>query len=275
MTAPSLLTRRLSRQDVLRAAGGLCVAGMASSLPHQARASDTVDEQAMRAFQAGRWQDAADQAARSDTADNQAFAARALLAGALLATTSAARLPAIAQAKRYAEAALATSPRHVEARLQLATALGLQARAGSPARAFARGLPQRVRRLLDSVARDAPSQAWAFALLGGWHLEGLRIGGGAARAMLGCDLTQGKAAFARAMRLDPNEASTPFYFAASLLALAPVANATEVRNLLARSTACADRDAFQAAVKARSTTLGQTLDSDGPARAARLALGWL
>jgi tetratricopeptide (TPR) repeat protein len=275
MTAPLLPTRFFSRQDVLRAGAGLCVAGVAVSLPHQAQASDTVDDQAMRAFQAGRWQDAADQAARSNSADNQAFAARALLAGALLATNSAARLPAIAQAKRYAEAALATAPRHVEGRLQLATALGLQARAGSPARAFARGLPQRVRRLLDSVARDAPSQAWAFALLGGWHLEGLRIGGAAARAMLGCDLAQGKAAFSRAMRLDPTEASTPFYFAASLLALSPIANATEARALLAQSAACPDRDAFQTAVKARSITLGQTIDRDGPARAARLALGWL
>jgi hypothetical protein len=238
-------------------------------------ASGNVNEGAMRAFQAGRWQEAATLAVSNPTPDNQAFAARALLAGALLASNNAARLPAIAQAKIYAEAALNAAPRHIEARLQLATALGLQARAASPARAFARGLPQRVRRLLDGVARDAPSEAWAFALLGGWHLEGLRIGGAAARAMLGCDLNQGKAAFARSMRLNPDEASTPFYFAASLLALAPTTNATEARTLLSRSAACPDRDAFQAAVKARSTTLGETLDSEGPARAARLALGWL
>lgn len=229
----------------------------------------------MSAFQAGRWQEAADLAAPLATPDNQAFAARALLAGALLAANPAVRQPAVAAAKRYAETALAVAPRHIEARLQLATALGLQARASSPARAFSRGLPQRVRRLLDSVVRDAPSEAWAHALLGGWHLEGLRIGGGAARAMLGCDVAQGKAAFARAMQLNPSEASTPFYFAASLLALAPVANATEARTLLTRAAACPDRDAFQAAVKSRSTTLAQTLDNDGPARAARLALGWL
>jgi hypothetical protein len=275
MTAPRLPTRYHSRQDILRMGATLLVAGVVFVLPRQSHASDAVDDQAMRAFQAGRWQDAADQAGRFTSADNQAFAARALLAGALLASNSAARLPAITQAKSYAEAALASSPRHVEGRLQLATALGLQARAGSPARAFARGLPQRVRRLLDSVVRDAPGQAWAFALLGGWHLEGLRIGGAAARAMLGCDLAQGKAAFARAMRLDPTEASTPFYCAASLLALSPIANATEARALLAQSAACPDKDAFQAAVKARSIALGQAIDRDGPARAARLALGWL
>jgi hypothetical protein len=240
-----------------------------------AQAADLVNEDAMRAFQAGRWQEAANLAISSPTADNQAFAARALLAGALLSANNAARLPAIAQAKRYAEAALALAPRHVEARLQLATALGLQARAASPARAFARGLPQRVRRILDSVARDAPSEAWAYALLGGWHLEGLRIGGAAAHALLGCDLAQGKAAFARALRLNPSEASTPFYFAASLLALAPAANAVEAGSLLGRSVACPDRDAFQGAVKARSATLAQTLANDGPQRAARLALGWL
>jgi hypothetical protein len=240
-----------------------------------AKASEVINERALSAYRAGRWQEGADLAAANPDPDNQAFGARSLLAGALLTSNSASRTAAIAQARRYAELALASAPRHIEGRLQLATALGLQARASSPTRAFARGLPQRVRRLLDSVVQDAPNEAWAHALIGGWHLEGLRIGGGAARAMLGCDLNQGKAAFARAMRFNPTEASTPFYFAASLLALAPVVNVAEARALLTRASACPDRDAFQAAVKARSTTLSQAIDRDGPARAARLALGWL
>jgi tetratricopeptide (TPR) repeat protein len=264
--AQNALTRRMAGVMLL---GGFAI-GFAP-----AKANTSVNERALAAFQAGRWQEAADLAIAIATPDNQAFAARALLAGALLTSNIAARQSSIATAKRFAEAALATTPRHVEARLQLATALGLQARAGSPTRAFARGLPQRVRRILDGVVRDAPGEAWAYALLGGWHLEGLRIGGGAARAMLGCDLAAGKAAFGRAMRLIPSEASTPFYFASSLLALAPVPNALEARALLLRATACPDRDAFQGAVKSRATALSQALDNDGPARAARLALGWL
>jgi hypothetical protein len=280
--AKALINVQASRQkgETRRAFGASLLLGLPIMVlwraeQAQASISAAVNEAARRAFQAGRWQEAADLAASSRSADNLAFAARALLAGALLSNGGRARLPAIAQAKRFADAALALAPRHIEGRLQLATALGLQARAASPARAFATGLPQRVRRLLDSVARDAPSEAWAFALLGGWHLEGLRIGGAAARAMLGCDINQGRAAFARAMRLDPEEASTPFYFAASLLALDPAANAAEATSLLARAAACPDRDAFQSAVKGRSVTLAQTLETDGPARAARLALAWL
>jgi hypothetical protein len=192
--AQNALTRRMAGVMLL---GGFAI-GFAP-----AKANTSVNERALAAFQAGRWQEAADLAIAIATPDNQAFAARALLAGALLTSNIAARQSSIATAKRFAEAALATTPRHVEARLQLATALGLQARAGSPTRAFARGLPQRVRRILDGVVRDAPGEAWAYALLGGWHLEGLRIGGGAARAMLGCDLAAGKAAFGRAMRLIP------------------------------------------------------------------------
>jgi hypothetical protein len=234
-----------------------------------------ISSDAIANYNAGMWQDAAIQAAANADPDNQAFAARCLLAGVLLNTTVDGRNTSIARARQFAESALAKNPRHVEGRLQLATALGLQARTGSPTRAFARGLPQRVRRLLDSVVRDSPSEAWAYALLGGWHLEGLRIGGTAARAMLGCDLGQGKTAFSRSIRLNPSEASTPFYFAASLLALSPIANATEARALLVRAQTCPQRDAFQGAVKARATTLLQTLDTAGPARAASLALGWL
>ena len=136
-----------------------------------------INANAIADFNSGNWRAAADQASRSRDPDNLAFAARSLLASALLSPSSRNRNSDISQARQFAEAALITEPLHIEGRLQLATALGLQARTGSPTRAFAAGLPQRVRRLLDSVVRDAPSQAWAHALLGGWHLEGLRIGG--------------------------------------------------------------------------------------------------
>jgi hypothetical protein len=234
-----------------------------------------VSPSAISDFNAGNWRQAAAQASQLRDADNLAFAARALLASALLSASSRARSSDITQARQYAETALIMMPKHIEGRLQLATALGLQARSGSPARAFAAGLPQRVKRLLDSVLRDDPNQAWTYALLGGWHLEGLRIGGRAAHAMLGVDMTLGRNAFARAMRLDSNEAATPFYFAASLLALNPTANATEARGLLTRAQAAPMRDAFQSEVKARASALIAALDTKGPSAAATLALGWL
>ena len=234
-----------------------------------------INANAIADFNSGNWRAAADQTSRSRDPDNLAFAARSLLASALLSPSSRNRNSDIAQARQFAEAALITEPLHIEGRLQLATALGLQARTGSPTRAFAAGLPQRVRRLLDSVVRDAPSQAWAHALLGGWHLEGLRIGGAAARAMLGVNLEVGKVSFARAMRLDPNVAAIPFYYAASLLALNPTNHVTDVRALLIRAQNAPVRDAFQAEVKARAVALIVALDTKGPAVAAAMALGWL
>jgi hypothetical protein len=234
-----------------------------------------INANALTEFTAGNWRQAADLASRLRDGDNLAFAARALLASALLSSGSRARNADIAQARQYAEAALIMAPDHIEGRLQLATALGLQARSGSPARAFAAGLPQRVKRLLDSVSLDAPNQAWAYALLGGWHLEGLRIGGPLAHSLLGVDLSLGRAAFARAMRLDSSEAATPFYFAASLLALNPTRNAIEARALLVRSQGTPARDAFQSEVKARASALITALDMRGPAVAASMALGWL
>lgn len=234
-----------------------------------------IDARARADFAAGRWRQAANLASRSHDADNLAFAARSLLASALLSASSNNRTSDITQARQFAEAALIVDPRHIEGRLQLATALGLQARLGSPTRAFAAGLPQRVRRLLNSVLRDAPDQAWTYALLGGWHLEGLRIGGRAAQTMLGADIGQGKAAFANAMRLEPTQAATPFYFAASLLALDPAGNGRQARTLLVQAQNAPLRDAFQAEVKSRSATLITAFDANGPAYAATIALRWL
>jgi hypothetical protein len=266
----SVATRRQTLESLITAAFVAALSWRASDA-----AASSIDSGAKSDFDAGRWRQAAETASRLHDGDNLAFAARSLLASALLSPSSRNRTSDIAQARQFAQAALIIDPRHIEGRLQLATALGLQARIGSPARAFAAGLPQRVRRLLDSVARDAPTQAWTYALLGGWHLEGLRIGGSAARAMLGVDLLTGKAAFARAMRLDSNEAATPFYFAASLLALNPSVNAAEARALLVRAQNAPLRDAFQGEVKSRASALVSALDEKGPAFAATIALGWL
>ncbi|NJR20522.1 MAG: hypothetical protein HC777_03005 [Hyphomonadaceae bacterium] len=234
-----------------------------------------INARARADYQAGQWQRAADLAASVQDADHQAFAARALLAKALLTPVNTQRGAIVNVAKDLAETALRLEANHIEGQLQLATALGLQARALSPASAFGRRLPQRVKQLLDNVMRTAPQQAWGHALLGGWHLEGLRIGGAAARTLLGVNLQTGKAAFAQAMKLDPDEASTPFYYAASFLALDPRRNVANARALLQRAQNCPLRDAFQAAVKARATALIQSIDTQGPSPAARLALSWL
>ncbi len=237
--------------------------------------ANVINTGALNDFSLGNWRHAADQASRIRDPDNLAFAARSLLASALLSPSSRNRNASVAQARQYAEAALIMTPNHIEGRLQLATALGLQARAASPARAFAAGLPQRVKRLLDSVSHDDPNQAWTFALLGGWHLEGFRIGGAAAKALLGVDLQLGRNAFGRAMRMDSAEAATPFYFAASLLALNPTANAAEARNLLMLAKNTPQQDAFQAEVKLRATALIAAIDTKGPEFAATMALNWL
>jgi hypothetical protein len=267
-TTMTTLSRRKFTQ-MLALGLSTCALGLRPAFGSPINASAFVD------FNAGKWRQAADQASQIRDANNLAFAARSLLASALLSPSSRNRNSTIAQARQFAEAALIFEPTHIEGRLQLATALGLQARSASPARAFAAGLPQRVKRLLDSVLRDDPTQSWAFALLGGWHLEGFRIGGNAAKTLLGVDLQLGQMAFARAIRLDPLEAATPFYFAASLLALNPVRNAPEARALLLLAKNAPTRDAFQAEVKLRAGALLAAIDEKGPALAAAMALGWL
>ena len=242
--------------------------------PEQARAGAILSD-ALSAYREGRWREAANKARALRSADNLAFAARALLAGAMLNRQAPTRAADVAAARNLSEAAMALDALHVEGRLQLATALGLQARLVSPPRAFGQGLPQQALRLLQSVVRDVPDEAWGHALIGGWHLEGLRIGGPAARALLGANVGKGQQAFDRAMALDPAEPAIPFYYGISWLALNAEQNAAQARQLHARAAALAPRDAFQTEICNRAAQLSALLGRGETSQAVARALQWL
>jgi hypothetical protein len=242
----------------------------------QAREESGAPAGARAAYAEGRWVEAARLAAAANTADGLAFAARALLSQSLLLGASRAAPADLTRARQWAERALALAPRHVEARLQVATALGMQARR-SPAVALARQWPQRARALLLAVNRDAPQEAWAHALMGGWHLEALRIGGDGARRFLGADMAKGRAAFATAMSLDPDEPAIPFYYATALLAGDAGAQSGPDALALVRplEPVAGEVDAFRREVRRRATLLREPLSLRDWPRAARLAKDWL
>jgi hypothetical protein len=251
------------------------IAGASGMSLGPAPARSMVPDPARQAYRAGRWLAVADAISDPQDPDQLAFAARSLLAGAVLDNRHPNRASHVGRARALALSAIKIAPSHVEGRLQLATALGLQTRMMSPARAFASGLPNQIRRILEAVVQDAPREAWAFALTGGWHLEALRIGGVSAQTMIGASLRKGKAAFARAMELDGTEPAVPFYYAAALIAINPAAHAQEARTLVRRVEPMTGEDAFQSEIKARAQKLAQTIDRDGPAQGAALAVSWL
>lgn len=227
------------------------------------------------AYQSGDWPKAETLARTNGSADGLALAARAILTRAMIDGARQIAPARLKEARSLAERALGVDPRHIEGRLQLATALGMEARIVPPMMALADGLPQRARRLLVTVSRDAPDNAWAWALIGGWHIEAIRQGGAAAQVTLGANITLGKAAFTKALALDPTEPAIPFYYAASLLNLQGSATQQEIRKLLIRATNAKRAGAFQDAVRLRSREVLQMLDREGSTKAAILAAQFL
>ena len=253
------------------AAGG--IAGL-TGWPRAAAAE--VPTAARAAYAEGRWLDAARLAETDHSPDALAFAARARLAGIVLTGANRASRNDLVQARRLAEAAVSSAPRHVEGRIQLATIMGLEARRGSPALSLAQGRPQQVRELLLAILRDAPSDPWALSLLGGWHLESIRMGGEAATRMLGADAAAGQVLFRRAVAASPGEPTIPFYFTCALLGLTrSPATEAEIRSQLATALTRPPRDAFQREVTRRAGLIRSQVTAGRFDAARDLVLGWM
>lgn len=265
-----MVSRRTVWTWMLAAGGAVGLAG----LPGTAAAD--VPAAARTAYIEGRWLDASRLAEAGHTPDALAFAARARVAAVVLSGANRASRGDLSQARRLAEAALADSPRHVEARVQLATILGLEARRGSPAMSLAQGRPQQVRTLLLAILHDAPSDPWALSLLGGWHLESIRMGGQAAAQVLGSDVATGKGLFRRAVEASPGEPTIPFYYACALLGLErSTASDAEIRSLLATALSRPPRDAFQREVSRRAGLIRSHVTAGRFDAARELVLGWM
>ncbi len=250
------------------------VAAGAAGLPRGAHAA--VPDAARTAYAEGRWLEAARLAELERSPDALAFAARARLAGIVLSGANRASRAALQQARRLAEQALAGAPRHVEARIQLATILGLEARRGSPAISLAQRRPQQVRALLVDILRDAPADPWALSLLGGWHLESIRIGGQAAEEMLGSSVETGQTLFRRAVAASPGEPTIPFYYACALLGLdRSAAGDAELRTQVATALARPPRDAFQREVARRSGLISRAVAAGRIDTARTLVESWM
>jgi hypothetical protein len=163
--------------------------------------------------------------------------------------------------------------------LQLAIALGLQARRMAPALALARGAPQRVRSILDGVCADAPREPWGHAILGSWHLEGVRLAGSAANQVLGAQTSAGNAAFARATSLSSSPTFPAMHAIAVLSAngTAPSSrlNISGANPLLATAVARSPVTAFDRELSRRANDLTRLIArNDTSAIKSRLA-SWL
>ncbi len=227
-------------------------------------------QSAREAYVEGAFLEAASLGEAQGRADDLALAARALLAEAV--TGNPADIDGLlARAEANARRALAADQTSTEARLQLAAAMGMKARRATIGEAMRKGYASEGRALVRAAVAEAPREAWAHALEGGWNLEVVRRGGNVGATYYGASVRAGRAAFDRARALAPDDAIIAYQYAVALLELDPERYGDEATRLLAAASACRPGDAFEMRVKAKAASVAAALSARGAEPAVQLA----
>lgn len=222
---------------------------------------------AMVAFQSGKFLEAADAGRGALDSQGWSLAARALLAQVLVDADPRASAARLEESIALSQKALAVDADSVEARLDLAFALGIKGRRAGKLEAVRRGYAAQGKRLIDDALAQDPDNAWAHAMLGGWHYEVLRRGGTIGAKLYGANLGAGLAAFEQAMRLAPDDPAIALQYAIAILGANAERHRDKARALLAQAAQARPVDAVAAIMIAEASRLGLVMDSLG-ARAA-------
>jgi len=226
---------------------------------------------AVRLYAQGQFLAAAERAEVQDASSSSlAFAARALMAACITDPAAANLNVWLDRAEAAARSALMLDESSVEARLQWALVLGVRGRRAGIAEAVSRNYAPRGRRLIERAIALEPDNAWAHALMGGWHLEVLRRGGRTGARLYGARLARGLAEFERARDLSPNDAMIAVQYAIALIELDAQIYGDRARALLAEANDARPGDAFEAHTLAAARRVATVYDDQGP-QAARTA----
>ena len=234
---------------------------------------DRVSASGARAlYQAGDWRGAEQRAASASDAASKTLAAQAvlarLMAGELADEPRGDKRAAARRAQSHARSALNMDPDYAPAHLRLAAAIGYEARYRSSISAAMARLPQRGRSHIETALALDPSDPWAHAMLGAWHLEVARQGG---EGMFGADIETGLAAYRRAVAMDGSQPAIPYHFALALIAADPNAHGEEALSLLNQALGLPADTAFDEAAHDLAVSLKAALEAD-PEQAQTLAI---
>lgn len=218
---------------------------------------------AARLYAAGNFMAAADAAESQGSPESLAFAARALLAECMSARDPSRVDDLLTRAEDAARLALQSDANSVDARLQLALAMGVRGRRASLSDAVRHGYARHGRRLIEEAIALDPNEPWAHALMGGWHLEVLRRGGRAGAIAYGARVSTGIAEFERARALAPNDPIIAVQFAVALLELDAEHYADRAGTLLNAAARMQPRDALESHARREARRIVAVLERDG------------
>lgn len=218
-------------------------------------AEDTLDA-ALALYGSGAFADAAETARQDERAESQALTARALLAEAVTNVPFAERLPILEAAEAAARRAIAKDDRLVEGHLQLAIALGYIARFQGPLAAQMTGMADEASHVIAHALALEPTNPWALATSGGWHLEIVRrTPVGLGKLLFGASRKAGIAAFETALAADPDNILIRYEYALSLCGLDTNHDRARAIALLKTVVQSSAPDAFAMVIKARAERL--------------------
>jgi tetratricopeptide (TPR) repeat protein len=196
-------------------------------------------------FHDGRFIEAAGAGRAEGTTASLVLAGRATLIVASFDTSDRERAKTLVdQADHDFDAALQLAPDNLDAQLQKATSVGYRAKLSkSP------GLGKETRSRMEAVLARDPSNALAWASIGGWHAGAVAtIGKFLAGTLLGANLRVAFADFDTALAKDPKNPATPAFYGLTLLDLGPE-NAPRALQVLQIATRNPARDAYEGLLK--------------------------
>ena len=242
--------------DAAGATGATGATGAAGAAGPERSVAGDAYAAAMTYYNEGAYALAAEIAGADRSADALALASRAELAQAILAVAPRRAIKLARRAEGYAAAALAVDPEHVEANLQYAAAIGLRGKHVSRLAAHMKGLARKGRRHLERALDLAPGDPWALSLMGAWHMEVARRGGG---RIYGASIEEGIAYYEAALAADPDNIVIAVNFADALAASGDPALRGRALDLARRAAAATPDDAFAAAMSDRAAALAAEL----------------
>ncbi len=175
------------------------------------------------------------------------------------------------EAAKLASRALGLEDGHVEARLQLAIALSMQARDMPLSEAREGRYAERMRALAEGVLEDDPDNAWAHGFMAVWHVEVRRRGGVFGAAFMGASLNAAEKHFEAITRTAPDNLILKWQYARALAGLDAERFDDEIKLILTDILDRTPKDDLEICAQERATLVLQNLGRKDYASVEQLA----
>lgn len=229
---------------------------------------------AINAYNSGDWGKAALLAGQINTEQSQCFAAEAILTEASFKGPSKTSKRKLSQINDYINKAYNLNSKSVCASTLIATNSLIKARIAGPIKSLRLGLVKSSKnQIIEAITLDT-NNARAYALLGTWNFEVVRIAGKQNAMIFGADIEAGRKNFQKALVISPNDVSIRMLFANSILMSKEVDHIKESRTQLEIINKFNAQTARDNQIKYRASLLLAKLRQNQTSEAIKLASLW-